>query len=420
MLNPAVNADTFSIASAANTMNSIALPKIPDQIAHRFTSDLIQRLITLRRHLHQHPELSEQEEKTADRLEVELNAINAAEVTRIAGTGLVARIPGQDGSAPVVAIRGDIDALPIQEDTGLPFASKNEGVMHACGHDVHASWAIGAAHLLANEPATGDVLVVLQPAEELGRGANAVMKSGVLDNTSMIFGAHVDRRYDTGKAVVQPGPLAAASDTFEIQINGQGGHGARPHESRDPIIAAAALINSLHHIVARTLDPADAGVVTVGQINAGVAPNVIPDTAFLTGTLRAVTNETWQHLRDEIQKRAHAIGEAYNVSTQVTIKDGTPPIINDETATQYARTACEAELGQDSITRMDTLNMGGEDFACYLEKMPGCFIRIGAREPGSEFIPAHSPHFYADEVAIFTGAAVLAAAAREASTALAT
>jgi hippurate hydrolase len=400
-------------------MNSIALPKIPEQITSRFSPDLIERLVILRRDLHQHPELSEQEEQTANRLEAELNAISAAEVMRIAGTGLVARIPGQDGDAPVVAVRGDIDALPIQEDTGLPFASKNDGVMHACGHDVHASWAIGAAHLLANEPGAGDILVVLQPAEELGRGANAILKSGILDNTAMIFGAHVDRRYETGKAVVQPGPLAAATDTFEIQINGQGGHGARPHESRDPIIAAAALINSLHHIVPRTLDPADAGVVTVGQIDAGVAPNVIPDTAFLAGTLRAVTNETWQHLRDEIKKRAYAISDAYNVSAQVTIKDGTPPIINDETATQYARTACKAELGQDSIERMDTLNMGGEDFACYLDHMPGCFIRIGAKEPGGEFIPAHSPYFYADEVAIFAGAAVLAASARTASAALA-
>jgi len=392
---------------------------VPTPIVQQFSSEMTDRLVTLRRHLHLHPELSEHEDQTAIRLEAELRRIESAEVTRVAGTGVIARIPGYDRDAPMVAIRGDIDALPIQEDTGLPFASENDGVMHACGHDVHATWAVGAAHLLANEPAVGDVLVVLQPAEEVGRGARAILETGVLDEVAMIFGAHVDRRYDVGKAVVQPGPLAAAADTFEILINGEGGHGARPHESRDPIIAAAALISSLHHIVSRKLDPADAGVVTVGHMNAGVAPNVIPDTAFLAGTLRAITNETRQLLIREVRKRAESIADMYDVSAHVTIKDGTPPILNDEAATDYARAACATFLGEDAVVPLHALNMGGEDFACYLEHMPGCFVRIGAREPGGEFIPGHSPHFCADEGAIFVGAAILAAAARNASSALA-
>ncbi len=402
-------------------MNPAALtsPIIPTRIAHRFPDALVDRLIALRRDLHRKPELSEHETETQARLELELQAISGIEFIRVANTGLVARVRGNDPSAPVVAIRGDIDALPIREATGLPFASENDGVMHACGHDVHATWAIGATHLLANEPGVGDILVVLQPAEEVGRGARALLETGALDDAVMIFGGHVDRRYDVGNAVIQPGPLAAATDTFEIRIEGQGGHGARPHESRDPIIAAAALIASLHHIVSRKLDPADAGVVTVGQINAGTAPNIIPDTAFLSGTLRALTPETRQLLCDEVHQRARAIADLYGVTATVTIKDGTPPILNDDAATQFARTACEAELGADAIVPLHALNMGGEDFACFLERMPGCFMRIGARESGGEFIPGHSPHFYADDGAIFVGAAILSAAARNASAALA-
>lgn len=397
----------------------MGIASLSERIADRFSPELRERLITLRRDLHRRPELSEQEFETADRLETELNAISNTHVRRVAQTGFVARIPGRDSGAPVVVLRGDIDALPIQEETGLPFASENEGVMHACGHDVHATWTIGAAHLLANEPAVGDVLVVLQPAEEVGRGARAVLESGALDGAAMIFGGHVDRRFDVGEFVAQSGPLAAATDTFEVRIEGRGGHGARPHESRDPIVAAAALIGALHHIIPRRLDPADSGVVTVGQINAGAAPNVIPGTAFLAGTLRSITDETRTLLSDEVKKRANATAEMYGVNVDVTMKGGTPPIINDETAAQFARTAVEAELGPSAVVPLPALNMGGEDFACYLEQMPGCFMRIGAREPGGEFIPGHSPHFYADEAAIFTGAAVLAAAARNASAALA-
>src|SRR5207244_690118 len=175
---------------------------------------------------------------------------------RVAGTGVVARIPGRDGSRAPVAVRGDIDALPISESTGLPFASEHPGVMHACGHDVHATWAVGAAHLLAARPATGDVLIVLQPAEDTGRGANAVLESGALDGVAAIFGAHVDRRFAVGEVVAQEGPLAAAADTFEIELVGSGAHGARPHEAADPIVGAAALIGALQTILARRVNPA--------------------------------------------------------------------------------------------------------------------------------------------------------------------
>src|SRR5207342_3242656 len=226
------------------------------------------------------------------------------------------------------AVRGDIDALPIQEATGLPYASTVQGVMHACGHDVHASWAVGAAALLAAEPADGDVLVVLQPAEEVGKGALAILESGALDGVAAIFGGHVDRRFDVGQVVADEGPLAASADTFEIELLGAGAHAARPHEARDPIVAAAAIISALQSIVSRRLNPAPPGVVTVGSIHAGSAPNVIPDRAVLSGTVRAVEPQSRELMLNEVRQVTESVAAAFGVQARVTLDLGTPPIVN--------------------------------------------------------------------------------------------
>jgi amidohydrolase len=253
-----------------------------------FSEEAAARLTALRRDLHRNPELSWKEEKTAARLEAELKSLGATDIRRVVGTGVVGRIPGRS-KGRTVAIRGDIDALPIEEATGLDFASSTKGVMHACGHDVHATWTIGAALLLAAAPADGDVLVLLQPAEEMGEGAAAVIASGALDGVDAIVGGHVDRRYEVGQVVAQEGPLAASTDNFKIELTGQGAHAARPHEAADPIVGAAALITALQTLVSRRLDPAIPGVVTVGTVHAGTADNIIPHRAELTGTIRAVT-----------------------------------------------------------------------------------------------------------------------------------
>ncbi len=253
----------------------------------------------LRRDLHQNPELAFAESRTCAALEQALAMARPVSVQRVAGTGLVVRIRGLDSSAPVVAVRGDIDTLPIQEATGVPFASQNAGVMHACGHDVHASWAIGAAYLLANLPAAGDVLVVLQPAEETGQGAAAVLQSGALNGVAAIFGAHVDRRFAVGQVVVQAGSVAASADTFSITLSGRGAHGARPHESADPVLGAGLLIAALQGIVSRRVNPSVPAVLTVATMQAGSAPNVIPETATIGGTLRATDPLTRALLADE-------------------------------------------------------------------------------------------------------------------------
>lgn len=392
---------------------------LPSVLASRFDADVASRLVELRRALHNDPELSWQEQRTVERLTAALAAFGITDVQRIARTGLVARVPGVDRSAPVVAVRGDIDALPITEATGLPFASANAGVMHACGHDVHATWAVGAARLLAETPAAGDALVVFQPAEELGEGAREVVASGALADVRAIFGGHVDRRFEVGQIVAQAGPLAASTDTFHIEIEGAGAHGARPHESHDPVVATAAIITALQTLVSRRLDPAQPGVVTVGLVQAGTAHNIIPDRARISGTIRATSPAARELLTSELRRVAEAQAAAYGVRATVTLKGGTPPIVNPEQPVAWAREAVTAVLGADALVPLGTTNMGGEDFAVYMQSIPGCFMRIGAREPGGKVIAAHSPGYYAAEEALFIGAAVLAEAARVASSALA-
>jgi hippurate hydrolase len=399
-------------------MTAVAPSDVPAAVAELFDHDLRGALIDLRRAIHADPELSFQEERTAQKLERALASLGAEDIHRVAKTGVVGRIRGNDASAPVVAVRGDIDALPVREETGLPFASHNEGVMHACGHDVHATWAVGAAALLARSPATGDVLVVLQPAEETGRGAPAVLESGALDDVGAIFGGHVDRRFAVGQVVADDGPLAASADTFEIELLGQGAHAARPHESADPIVGLGAVIGAIQTIVSRRLNPANPGVVTIGTVRAGTAPNVIPDRAMLTGTVRAVDAPSRTLMLEEVRRVAESVAAAYRLTAKVTLDLGTPPIVNPPDATAWARRAAASLLGESSIVPLGFLNLAGEDFAHYMERIPGCFLRIGAREPGGVPIPAHAPKFYAAEESIFVGAAVLAEAARVASKAL--
>jgi amidohydrolase len=384
-------------------------------VSQQVSDALRARLTELRRSLHREPELAFQEHRSAEKLERALKDVGVTDVRRVAGTAVIGRIKGTERGAPVTAVRGDIDALPIQEDTGLAFASTTPGVMHACGHDVHASWAVGAAALLVEKPALGDTVIVLQPAEEVGRGASAVIESGALSGVGAIFGAHVDRRFELGQVVSDAGPLAASADTFEIELIGQGAHAARPHEARDPIVAAAALVTAIQTIVARRLNPATPGVVTVGSISAGKAPNVIPDRAMMSGTIRATEPASRSLMIEELRRLAGSISQSFGVEAKVTLSDGTPPLVNPDAAAAWGREAVTNALGVTALVPLGFLNLAAEDFAYYLEKMPGCFLRIGAREAGGKPIAAHSPKFFPAEDSIFIGSAVLAECARVAS-----
>lgn len=391
---------------------------LPDGVASLFPAELRERFLALRRELHANPELSHEEHATAQRLADALAASGMSDVRRIGATGVLARVPGRDRTAPVVAIRGDIDALPIQEATGLDYASTRAGVMHACGHDVHATWAVAAAALLVSDPAEGDVVVLLQPAEEVGDGAREMIRGGALDGVAAIFGGHVDRRFAIGEVVADVGPLAASADTFEIELTGRGAHAARPHEGADPIVGAGALVLALQTIVSRRVNPATAAVVTVGTVHAGVAPNVIPDRATMTGTIRATDVGTRALVASELDRIADSTAAAYGLTARVTVKDGTPPVVNPAQPIAWARAAVASLLGERALVPLGTLNMAAEDFAHYLERIPGCFLRIGARESGGAFVAAHSPLFQPAEESIFIGAAVLAGTARVASRAL--
>jgi hippurate hydrolase len=291
--------------------------------------------------------------------------------------------------------------------------------MHACGHDVHATWTVAAAHLLLQQPSMGDVVILLQPAEEGGDGAEKMIAAGALEGVDAIIGGHVDRRFLVGQVLAEVGPVNAAADTFEIMLHGVGSHAARPHEAADPIVGMGSLIGELQTIVSRRLNPATPAVVSIGQAQAGTARNVIPGHAYLAGTIRSFDTRTRELLHSEVTRVANAVAGVHRLRAEVTIDLGTPPVVNQAGPAGWARQAVVTLLGEAALTELGFLNMGGEDFACYLEKVPGCFVRIGAREEGGEIIPAHSPRFYAHDDAIFVGAAVLAETARVASRELA-
>ncbi len=388
---------------------------LEDHINH----SIEERLVELRHHLHQFPELSGQERATSDRLFHELSEVGTLSVTRIAKTGILARIPGTDPDAPIVAIRGDIDALPISEETDASFASTLTGVMHACGHDIHASWTVGAALLLKQTPAIGDVVVLLQPAEETAMGAPAMISEGALDGVAAVLGAHVDMHYEVGQVVAESGSMAASADEFEILLNGAGCHAARPHEGNNPIPGAAALALSLSSIVKRLVDPDIPAALSVATIQGGLASNVIPESVRLSGTARATDANTRALLLHQIDTAAEAIAVEHDLEVDVSITEGTPPLVNTPQTIRWVREAVETILGEKALVPLKETNLGGEDFACYLERIPGCFFRVGGRGRNQESIPAHTSRYLPDDQAISVGSVILAQAARNASRELA-
>lgn len=367
------------------------------------SDDIVDRMIALRRDLHRHPELSLQEHRTAEQIEAQLHDLGL-EPRRIAETGVIADLPG-DG--PRVALRADTDALPVTERTGLPFASCHDGVMHACGHDGHTSMVIGAAAALLRNPAPAPVRLIFQPAEEQGAGAKALIAEGALDGVEMIFGGHVDRHYKPGELAVSEGPVNASTDTFTIRITGQSGHGARPHEAIDAVVVGSLLVTALQTIVSREVDPARPSVVTVGRFDAGTAPNVIAGEAILEGTIRAQHEQVRQSLHRSIARIAESIGHLHGANVTTDFHVGTPPLINSPEMASIARRAAVDVVGESAVRELHTANMGGEDFAYYLEHIPGAYIRYGAQLQGRESFPAHSGQFDFDERALGVGAAWL-------------
>ncbi len=374
--------------------------------------ELYDKLVAVRRELHRYPELSGQEARTATVISRFLHELGIHHRTNVAGHGVVADTHGNSG-VPCVVLRADTDALPIQEETGLEFASAHTGVMHACGHDGHTTMLLGAAALLSREKGLpAPVRLIFQPAEEKGTGAIAMIQEGALSGAGLVFGGHLDRHYRPGTIVVSEGPVNASPDNFAIEIIGQGAHGARPHESIDAVVVGSLMIMALQTIVSREIDPARPSVVSVGQFHAGTAPNVIAGQAKLEGTVRAQDPAVRRQLLSSVRRIAESIAQLHGAKIHVTVTEGTPPLVNGAVMAGLARQAAIEAVGEANVLPLKTANMGAEDFSYYLEKIPGAYVRFGSQVPGREGYPAHSSKFDFDEEALAVGAVYYRAIAR--------
>ncbi|MFQ5468720.1 MAG: M20 family metallopeptidase [Gammaproteobacteria bacterium] len=305
-----------------------------------------------------------------------------------------------------------MDALPGAENTDLPFSSTIEGKMHACGHDAHMAIVLGAAELLTINRADGNVLLVFQPAEEKGGGSRVVIKSGVLDPVSAIFGGHVTHHYQVGEIMVAEGVITAQSDRFLIKIKGKGGHGARPHEAIDAVIIAGSMISVIQTLVSREVNPVYPSVVTIGRVEAGSAPNVIAEEATLEGSIRTTLPEVREHIHNGLKRMARSLGELHNAEINIKIDEGYPPVVNTLRETKIAHRAACNVVGENGLMAMDHPSMGSEDFSYFLRQAPGCYVRFGARKKTQEYIPLHSPSFDIDEEVLKVGAAFFDEVAR--------
>jgi hippurate hydrolase len=382
---------------------------------------VFESVVAMRRDLHRHPELAWEERRTASKVCEYLDGIGVTYRSGVAGTGIVAEIPGGGAATPPVALRADLDALPIREETGLVFSSKVEGIMHACGHDGHTSMLLGAARLLAESsgPLPAPVRLIFQPAEETGLGAKAMIEHGALEGVAMIFGGHLDRHYPLGRIVVTEGAVNASSDRFEIRVGGKGGHAARPHETTDAVVVGALLVTAIQTIVSREVNPAHPSVVTVGVFEAGTAHNVIAGRAHLAGSIRAQDPEVREYLHGSLRRVCEAVGQLHGAEIDFEILEGTPAVINPPAMAALAREAAASVVGSENVGPMEVANMGGEDFSYYLERVPGAYVRFGTVVPGVEPHPAHSSRFDFDEGALAVGALYYEALAREAGRAVA-
>lgn len=371
--------------------------------------NLIDWMREIRREIHSHPELGFNEHKTAALITQRLTEIGIEFRTGVAQTGIVGTL-GSHG--PTVALRADMDALPVTECTGLPFSSQNAGVMHACGHDGHVAIVLGAARLLKENPPDGRVVFIFQPNEEGSGGAKPMIAEGVVDGIDAIFAGHIDPRFDAGKIVLTPGVNNAYTDGFDVEITGRGGHAARPQEAIDAVILGCSMVMQIQTIISRAVDPLTPAVVTIGQIKGGTVNNVIAEQCLLRGTIRTLDEGTRLLIFDRIKTLASSYATMHGAKIDVIFHDGYPPLINHPQLFETAREAAEAVAGVDNVVIYPTPSMGGEDFAFFLQKIPGCFARFGARKSGHEQFPLHNAHFDFDEAALKTAAEYMAHAVR--------
>ncbi|MDX1776576.1 MAG: M20 family metallopeptidase [Desulfobulbales bacterium] len=378
---------------------------------------LIAWIRNIRRTIHQYPELANEEHRTQQYICERLQELGVSFRTEGLHTGIVATLGspgGKDSDSPCVALRADLDALPVEEKTGLAFASRVPGLMHACGHDGHIAMLLGAAAMLRRVELPGRVVLLFQPAEESGDGARTMIENGAFAGVQAIFAGHIDRHFSVGQIAAEPGLICAYTDKFEIKVCGRGGHAARPHETIDAIVVASLLVMSIQTLVSREINPSYPTVVSVGHFSGGSAYNVIAEEAKLEGTIRATHPKIRAQIIDGMQRMVNAMDGLYHAKTTIRFRDGLPPVINHPRAANIAKDAADKVVGPAGVVKQRHPSLGGEDFAFYLQKVPGCLVRFGAGFPDLPNTPAHSPYFDFDEGVLPIGAAFLAQVAWQA------
>src|SRR6185437_7335954 len=400
-------------ASQETSMTS-TLP-VSDLSPAQHAARLRDTVIGWRRHLHMHPELSYHEEQTAQFVYDALRAMGGFELSRPTKTSVVARLRGLH-AGPVLAVRADMDALPILEKNEAEYASRTPGVMHACGHDGHTAMLLGAATALGQlrERLHGEVRLLFQHAEELyPGGAQEMVAAGVMDGVDMVIGTHLWLPMEFGKVGVASGPLMASPDVFDLVIRGQGGHAAAPHETVDVIAVAAQVVTNLQHIVSRNVDPIERAVVSVTRIAGGTAYNVIPGSVELAGTIRTFDPGLRERIPELLERIVQGVTAAHGAAYTLGFERGYRPVVNEARAAAFMQRVVERTLGAGALAEARP-TMGGEDFSAYWQKTPGCFFFIGARNEARGIVhPHHHERFDIDERALESGVAIFIGAALE-------
>jgi amidohydrolase len=378
----------------------------------RDVDEMLPGVIADRRHLHEHPELGMHEHETAKFVADRLAALGVDDIrtgiSETGVTGLIRGTAGGPGAGKVVLVRADMDALPIQEENDVEYRSQTDGVMHACGHDAHTAILLGVARVLMErrDQFSGTVKLCFQPCEETGPGgAKWMIEQGVLEDPAVdaCFGLHVWQNEPVGDVLVGDGPVMAASDRFTIDIQGKGGHGAMPNTTVDPIVVGMAIVNALQTIVSREVDPTESAVVTVGEFHAGNAPNVIPDTATIRGTVRTFTPGVQDLIERRIVELAEGIGAAMRAEVRADYRRGVPATVNDPAMAAIARRAAIEVVGAAHV-RPQVPTMGGEDMSFFLREKPGCYFFVGTNNESRGLTWGHHhPKFDIDEEALGIG-----------------
>jgi amidohydrolase len=400
---------------------------VPDVEGHDLAGDLDSflaehedELIEFRRDLHAHPELAHAEHRTTRRVALRLAAAGLRPVILPKGTGLtvdIGTLNEQDAYAdlPVVALRADLDALPMTDEKDVPYRSTVPNACHACGHDVHTTVLLGTGLYLAAKAAAGllpgRVRLVFQPAEETASGALDVLAGDALAQAGRIFALHCDPRLDAGQLGVRSGAITAACDKLQVRVSGPGGHTARPHLTADLVYALGKIITDLPATLSRRVDPRASLSLVWGRVSAGTVANAIPDSGMAEGTVRCLDDEAWHRAPDLLKELVDSVAASYGVEAELTYERYVPPTINDQASTAMMSAAALGVLGAGSVVQSPQ-SLGGEDFAWYLESIPGTLARLGTRVPGStKSLDIHQPTFDVDERAIGVGVRVMAATA---------